>query len=45
LEDLPTKQGKRKQASSVRVWQDDKPLLYDIFERLKLHEELPQPEK
>lgn len=44
LEDLPPKKS-RKQASSVRVWQDDKSLLHDLFERLGLDEELPQPEK
>ncbi|MEX0272153.1 protelomerase family protein [Leptolyngbyaceae cyanobacterium UHCC 1019] len=44
LEDLPSKKS-RKLASSVRVWQDDKSLLHDIFERLGLDGELPQPEK
>jgi hypothetical protein len=42
--DLPPKQGRR-QTTSIRLWQHDKAQLNQIFQRLKLNEDLSQPEK
>jgi hypothetical protein len=44
LEDLPSKRRSR-QTASVRLWQDDKSQLNQIFQHLKLDEELSQQDK